>query len=62
MDTIKRLFGLMKPYRLHIAVAMILQLAVIASRMIAPLIQKAIVNDVIPNPSELSRLTPLCIG
>lgn len=62
MDTIKRLFGLMKPYRLHIAVAMILQLMVIASRMIAPLIQKAIVNDVIPNPSELGRLTPLCIG
>ena len=62
MDTIKRLLGLMKPYRLHIAAAMLLQLAVIASRMIAPLIQKAIVNDVIPNPTELSRLTPLCIG
>lgn len=62
MDTIKRLIGLMKPYRLRIAVAMLLQLAVIASRMIAPLIQKSIVNDVIPNPDELSRLTPLCAG
>ena len=62
MDTIKRLMGLMKPYRLRIAVAMLLQLAVIASRMIAPLIQKSIVNDVIPNPDELGRLTPLCVG
>lgn len=62
MDTIKRLIGLMKPYRLRIAMAMLLQLMVIASRMIAPLIQKAIVNDVIPNPTELARLTPLCAG
>lgn len=62
MDTIKRLMGLMRPYRLRIAVAMLLQLAVIVSRMIAPLIQKSIVNDVIPNPDELGRLTPLCAG
>lgn len=62
MDTIKRLIGLMKPYRLRIAVAMLLQLAVIVSRMIAPLIQKSIVNDVIPNPDGLGRLTPLCVG
>ena len=67
MDTIKRLIGLMKPYRLRIAVAMLLQLAVIASRMIAPLIQKAIVNDVIPAAQNgmagiMSQLTPLCVG
>jgi len=67
MDTIKRLIGLMKPYRLRIAVAMLLQLAVIASRMIAPLIQKAIVNDVIPAAQTgtegiMARLTPLCVG
>jgi len=67
MDTIKRLIGLMKPYRLRIAVAMLLQLAVIASRMIAPLIQKAIVNDVIPAAQNglegiMGKLTPLCVG
>ena len=67
MDTIKRLIGLMKPYRLRIAVAMLLQLAVIASRMIAPLIQKAIVNDVIPAAQTglegiMGKLTPLCVG
>ncbi len=67
MDTIKRLIGLMKPYRLRIAVAMLLQLAVIASRMIAPLIQKAIVNDVIPAAQTgmegiMAKLTPLCVG
>ena len=61
MDTTKRLVGLMKPYKWRIAMAMLLQLVVIASRMIAPLIQKSIVNDVIPH-QDLDRLLPLCGG
>ena len=61
MDTIKRLGGLMKPYKGRIALAMFLQLMVIISRMIAPLIQKSIVNDVIPNQA-LDLLGPLCAG
>ena len=61
MDTIKRLIGLMKPYKWRIALAMLLQLVVIASRMVAPLIQRSIVNDVIPNLA-LDLLGPLCAG
>lgn len=61
MDTIKRLIGLMKPYKWRITLAMFLQLIVIISRMIAPLIQRSIVNDVIPNQA-LDLLGPLCAG
>ena len=61
MDTIKRLAGLMKPYKWRIAMAMLLQLVVIISRMIAPLIQKSIVNNVIPK-QDLGLLGPLCAG
>ena len=59
MDTLKRLFGLMKPYAKKIALALFLQLLVIASRMIAPLVTKSVVNDVIPQQA-LDKLPPLC--
>lgn len=60
MDTTKRLIGLLKPYKWRIILALALQLVVIASRMVAPLIQKAIVNEVIPM-QDLNRLLPLCV-
>lgn len=61
MDTTRRLIRLMGPYRWRITIAMTLQLLVIISTMIAPLIQRSIVNNVIPNQA-LNRLGPLCLG
>ncbi len=60
MDTTRRLIKLMGPYRWRITIAMTLQLLVIISRMIAPLIQRSIVNNVIPNQA-LDKLGPLCL-
>ncbi|MGI6238386.1 MAG: ABC transporter ATP-binding protein [Christensenellales bacterium] len=59
MDTTKRLVGLIKPYRWQVVSAMAMQLLVIISRMIAPLVQRSIINNVIPNRA-LDRLGPLC--
>ena len=60
MEITKRLIGLLKPYKWRIFLALALQLVVIASRMVAPLIQKAIVNEVIPM-QDMNRLLPLCV-
>ncbi len=60
MDIIKRLAGMLKPYRKVVAVALFLQLLVILSRMLTPFITRDIVNDVIPT-QNLVKLGPLCV-
>ena len=60
MDTTRRLVGLMKPYRWQITSAMGMQLLVIISRLIAPLVQRSIVKEVIPYQA-LEKLGPLCL-
>ena len=59
MDIIKRLAGMLKPYRKVVAAALGLQLLVILSRLLAPFITRDIVNDVIPT-RNLTLLGPLC--
>ena len=59
MDIIKRLAGMMKPYRHKVALALFLQLLVILSRLLAPFVTRDIVNDVIPS-QNLGLLLPLC--
>ena len=59
MDIIKRLAGMMKPYRKRVALALFLQLLVILSRLLAPFITRDIVNNVIPS-QNLTLLLPLC--
>jgi len=59
MDIIKRLAGMLKPYRRKVALALFLQLLVILSRLLAPFITRDIVNEVIPN-QNLNLLLPLC--
>ena len=59
MDIIKRLAGMMKPYRRKVALALFLQTLVILSRLLAPFITRDIVNDVIPS-RNLTLLLPLC--
>ena len=60
MDIIKRLAGMLKPYRKVVAAALGLQLLVILSRMLMPFITRDIVNDVIPT-RDLVKLGPLCV-
>ena len=59
MDIIKRLVGLLKPYRKKVALALSLQLLVILSRLLAPFVTRDIVNEVIPT-QNLTLLLPLC--
>ena len=59
MDTLRRLFGLMAPYRRKIALALLLQCAAIASRLVSPYITRDIVNDVLAT-LDVNRLLPLC--
>lgn len=60
MDIIKRLMGLLKRYRRQIAIALALQTVVIVTRLIAPILTKSVVNDVITD-GHLEMLTPLCL-
>ena len=60
MDIIKRLAGMMKPYRKRVALALFLQTLVILTRLLAPFITRDIVNDVIPS-QNLALLLPLCV-
>ncbi|MBQ1256481.1 MAG: hypothetical protein IIX93_04315, partial [Clostridia bacterium] len=63
MDIIKRLFRLMAPYKKKIIVAMFLQLMVIGTRLIAPLITRSIIGDVIQAENRSMRLLlVLCAG
>ena len=59
MDIIKRLAGMLAPYKKRVFFALTLQLLVILSRLIAPFITKDVINLVIPN-KDLSLLVPLC--
>lgn len=61
MDIIKRLAGMLAPYRKTVAFALFLQLLVILSRLIAPFITRDVINIVIPN-QDLGLLMPLCAG
>ena len=61
MDIIKRLAGMLAPYKKKVAFALFLQLLVILSRLIAPFITRDVINVVIPN-LDLGLLTPLCAG
>ncbi len=60
MDIVKRLAGMLKPYRNKVAFALFLQLLVILSRLLAPFITRDIVNGVIPS-RDLTLLVPLCL-
>lgn len=59
METIKRIGGLIRPYKRKIALGLILQLLVILSRLIAPYVTKMVVNDVITQ-QHIELLMPLC--
>lgn len=60
MDIIKRLAGMLAPYKKTVCFALFLQLIVILSRLIAPFITRDVINDVIPN-QDLVLLGPLCV-
>ncbi|MBQ4620384.1 MAG: ABC transporter ATP-binding protein [Clostridia bacterium] len=63
MDIIKRLFRLMAPYKKKIVIAMFLQLMVIGTRLIAPLITRSIIGDVIQAETrDMNLLLLLCAG
>ena len=59
MDTIKRIGGLIRPYRRKIILGLSLQLLVILTRLVAPYVTKTVVNDVITN-QQYDLLLPLC--
>ena len=59
METIKRIGGLIRPYRRKIILALSLQLLVIFSRLVSPYVTKAVVNDVI-TARHTELLYPLC--
>ena len=61
MDIIKRLCGLMAPYRKKIFLCILLQTCVILTRLVAPFLTKAIINDVIPN-TDLNLLFYVSAG
>ena len=59
METIKRIGGLIRPYRRKVAFGLSLQFLVILTRLIAPYVTKAVVNDVI-TARHYEMLYPLC--
>lgn len=59
METLKRILGLMRPYKKHIFWGLILQLIIILSRLVSPYVTKAVVNDVITD-GNTQILLPLC--
>ena len=61
MDIIKRLCGLMAPYRKKIFLCALLQTCVILTRLVAPFLTRTIINDVIPN-TDLNLLFYVSAG
>ena len=61
METVKRLWGLMKPYKRSLIVSLVIQLIVVVTRMIIPYLTRGVINDVIPN-FDLARLNWICAG
>ena len=59
MDIIKRIGGLMQPYRRQIALGLLLQLIVRIAHLVDPYITARVVNDVITG-GAYERLLPLC--
>ena len=59
METMKRIAGLIRPYRRKVVIGLTLQLIVILSRLIAPYVTAAVVNDVITD-RHIELLLPLC--
>lgn len=59
MDTIKRIVGLISPYKRKIILGLMLQLVVILTRLITPYVTKTVVNDVITQ-MNMDLLLPLC--
>ena len=58
MEILKRIWGMMHPYRARVYLGLFLQLVVIVSLLTAPFITRNIINDVIPN-RDIARLVPL---
>ena len=61
MDMMRRILGLMKPYRLSVALSLLLQSVIIATRLLMPMLTRAVVNDVII-ARRLELLGTLCLG
>lgn len=59
MDIVKRIASMMRPYRKTMVMVFALQLIVILTRLIVPIITETIVNDVI-TAGNLTILPPLC--
>lgn len=59
MDTIKRIGGLLRPYRFKIAIGLTLQFLVTITQLIAPYVTQTMINDVITD-GHISLLYPLC--
>lgn len=59
MDIVKRIASMMRPYRKTMVMVFALQLIVILTRLIVPIITEIIVNDVI-TAGNLTILPPLC--
>ena len=49
MDTYRRIFQWLKPYRGKLIICIVLLTLMTALRMIVPYITKSVVNDVLPN-------------
>ncbi len=61
MDIIKRIYGLIKPYKRKLIFAMLLHTGITLSRLLAPILTKSVINDVIPQ-NNISLLGWLCAG
>lgn len=59
MDIVKRIASMMRPYRKTMVMVFALQLIVILTRLIVPIITQTIVNDVI-TAGNVAILLPLC--
>ncbi|MFH1512916.1 MAG: ABC transporter transmembrane domain-containing protein, partial [Bacillota bacterium] len=61
MDTYRRIFSWLKPYRWKLTACIALLTLVTALRMIVPYITKSVVNDVLPN-RDMTLLLQLCVA
>ncbi|MBQ4075107.1 MAG: ABC transporter ATP-binding protein [Clostridia bacterium] len=59
METIKRILGLLRPYRCWIVIALLLQLTGTVTQLIGPYVTQTLINDVITD-KKLDLLYPLC--
>jgi len=59
METIKRIFGLARPYRRKLFIGMAIQTIIIFTHLLAPNVTQSIVNDVITD-GQYDQLLPLC--